>query len=212
MLDYAAVSAETYLRRALKKFTDVNSAIRADLPEEARVQQLNDLQRELIDGGDMVTKQLQPDQLLAHGLFVSVDKTQGKIKPTWPLPHLQEKCFEQYNVLLRHKPNQPVQSAAPILTLFTMPMTRLAFTLLALAMDQRMHLSFTPGTRVDEMYRAVFTDMEDGRGAGMVRAGPGAGGCNTQLRRFCVHSQHTHARNAKRTATRAGTAWRYCCH
>jgi len=142
----------------------VNSAIRADLPEEARVQQLNDLQKELVDAGDMVTKQLEPDQILAHGLFVSVDKTQAKIKPTWPLPQLQDKCFEQYNALLRHKPNQPVQSAAPILTLLTMPITRLAFTLLSLATDQRVHLSFTPGTRVDEMYRAVFTDLEDERG------------------------------------------------
>ena len=52
------------------------------------MQQLRVLQTELIEAGDKVAKNLEPDLLLAHGLFVSVDQTQGKVKPSLPLETL----------------------------------------------------------------------------------------------------------------------------
>ena len=72
----------------LQRFVDVNSAIGGGLPAGSRVQQLRVLQTELIEAGDKVAKNLEPDLLLAHGLFVSVDQTQGKVKPSWPLETL----------------------------------------------------------------------------------------------------------------------------
>lgn len=92
-----------------EKNADVNSGIRAALPEEARIQQLQNLQKRLIDAGDMVRKKLEPDQLLAHGLFVSVDKTQGKVKPSWPLEKASEKCAKERSSLISRR-RAPLQS------------------------------------------------------------------------------------------------------
>lgn len=89
------------MRRVLKKFTDLKTAlVRADKTEDFE-QILQKFSQNALGVADQVSGALTVDDLVSHGLFKSVDKTQQKLKPAWPDHKQLDKLYHEVNVLLR---------------------------------------------------------------------------------------------------------------